>query len=94
MPLIILGLFVIVGIVLYALVRYENSGDEDPRSVRERYPHAFGTKHEVKDIFDSFMHVDDEEQPGNDPDSKGDDEGNTLKFPDNAELEKRKRNIH
>ena len=89
MPLIILGLLVIIGIVVYALLRYESSGEEDTRPVRERYPHAFKGKQEVKDIFDSFMTIDENEEDISDTD-----EGNTLKFPDDAELEKRKRNIH
>ncbi len=92
MPLIILGLIVTIGIVLYALVRYENSGEEDTRPVRERYPHAFNTKKEVKDIFESFANIDEDEPDGSVHDNDSD--GNTLKFPDNAELEKRKRNIH
>ena len=92
MPLVILGLFVIVGIVIYALIKYENSVGDDDRPVRERYPHAFPPKKDVKDIFDSFMNVDDEDLDADDTDNKS--EGNTMKFPDNAELEKRKRNIH
>jgi hypothetical protein len=91
MPLVILGLFVIIGIVIYALVKYGNSDDEDSRSVRERYPHAFPQKKDVRDIFESFTHIDEEESIS-DPDDDSD--GNTIKFPDNAELEKRKRNIH
>ena len=92
MPLIILGLFVIVGIVIYALLRYESNGEEDTRPVRERYPHAFKGKQEVKDIFDSFMNIDDSDEDSSTTEKS--DEGNTLKFPDDAELEKRKRNIH
>ena len=92
MPLIILGLFVIVGIVIYALIKYENSVDEDDRPVRERYPHAFPPKKDVKDIFDSSMNVDDEDLERHSAEGKSDD--NTIKFPDDAELEKRKRNIH
>lgn len=87
MPLVILGLFVIVGIALYALARYGSSGDEDTRSVRERYPHAFPPK--KKDIFDAFSDLDDEELP---PDDESSD--HTMYFPEDAELEKRKRNIH
>ena len=92
MPLIILGLFVIIGIVIYALIKYENSVDEDDRPVRERYPHAFPPKKDVKDIFDSFMNVD--EDGADDQKSDKDSDGNTIKFPEDAELEKRKRNIH
>lgn len=92
MPLIILGLFVIVGIVLYALVKYGNSGEDDDRPVRERYPHAFPPKKGMGDIFDSFDNVDENDVNGPDPGNKT--EGNTIKFPDDAELEKRKRNIH
>ena len=89
MPLIILGLFVIIGIVIYALIKYENSAGDDDRPVRERYPYAFPPKKDVKDIFESFMNVDEDG-----PDTENDTEGHTIKFPDDAELEKRKRNIH
>ncbi len=89
MPLIILGLFVIIGIVIYALLKYENSVGDDDRPVRERYPHAFPQKKDVKDIFESFMTIDEEVS-----DKETEKEGNTIKFPDDAELEKRKRNIH
>ena len=41
MPLLILGLLLIGGILIYAIIGYINTEDEDPRSVRERYPHAF-----------------------------------------------------
>lgn len=92
MPLIILGLFVIVGIVVYALLRYESSGEKDTRPVRERYPYAFKGKQEAKDIFDPFMDIDENDEDVSDTDES--DEGSTLKFPDDAELEKRKRNIH
>ena len=44
MPLMILGLLLIGGILIYAVIGYINSEDEDPRSVRERYPHAFPQK--------------------------------------------------
>ncbi len=78
MPLIILGLVVIVGIVIYGLIMYAR-GDDDPRPVRERYSHAFPPK-ESKD------NEDDAESSNNN--------GNTLYFPLDAESEKRKRNIH
>ena len=92
MPLIILGLFVIVGISIYALIKYENSVGDDDRTVRERYPHAFPPKKDAKDIFDSFMNIDESDPNGQESENSND--GNTIKFPDNAELEKRKRNIH
>ena len=44
MPLFILGLILLIGILIYSVIRYINSGDIDPRSVRERYPHAFPPK--------------------------------------------------
>ena len=43
MPLIILGLMVVAGIVIYALVRYRQNEEVDTRTVRERYPHVFET---------------------------------------------------
>ena len=76
MPLIILGSIVVIGIVIYALLQYGNSGEVDTRPVRERYPHAFPPKE------------------GNANDRENSSEGNTMHFPDDAELEKRKRNIH
>ena len=91
MPLIILGLFVIVGIVIYALVKYGNSDGEDARSVRERYPHAFPQKNKPN-IFDSFeKDIESEDKVSAKKDAS---DGNTMHFPDNAELEKRKRNIN
>ena len=44
MPLFILGLILLIGLLIYSVVRYINSGEVDPRSVRERYPHAFPPK--------------------------------------------------
>lgn len=44
MPLIILGLLLLIGLLAYSIVRYINSDEEDPRSVRERYPKAFQPK--------------------------------------------------
>jgi hypothetical protein len=88
MPLIILGLIVIVGIVLYALVLYGQSGDEDSRPVRERYSHAFPPKEKSdQDDFD-YEFEEENERSGECAD------GHTMYFPSDAELEKRKRNIH
>lgn len=89
MPLIILGLLVIVGIVLYALVRYGQSDETDTRPVRERYPFAFPHKNKSDA---NYTIIDDEDDEVSDKDKSGD--GNTLLFPTDAELEKRKRNIH
>ena len=44
MPLFILGLILLIGLLIFSIIRYINSGDVDPRSVRERYPHAFPPK--------------------------------------------------
>ena len=41
MPLILLGLLLLIGLLAYSIVRYLNSGEEDTRPVRERYPKAF-----------------------------------------------------
>ncbi len=82
MPLILLGLIVIIGIVIYGLVMYGRSGDVDKRPVRERYPHVFPPKQ--KDI--------DDDDDGDDPDHNG--PKHTMYFPTDAEIEKRKRNIH
>lgn len=84
MPLILLGLIVVIGIVLYALVMYGQSGEEDTRSVRERYPFAFPQK--KKDGANYTVIDDDEEDTQHE-------NGHTMHFPDDAEVEKRKRNI-
>jgi hypothetical protein len=78
MPLIILGLITIVGIVILALVQYGRSGEEDTRPVRERYSHAFPPKRRDPD----------------DPDDNGPEGSHTIYFPEDAEVQKRKRNIH
>ncbi len=44
MPLVIIGLLFTIGFVIYALVRYANSGEIDTRPVRERYWYAFPPK--------------------------------------------------
>lgn len=44
MPLMILGLLLLIGLLVYSIVRYLSSddpGERDERPVRERYPHAF-----------------------------------------------------
>ena len=89
MPLILLGLIVVIGIVIYALIMYGNSDDEeiDTRPVRERYSHVFDKMDKVKDRVKgnaTYTVVDD-----NDDNSDG-----MMHFPDDAEVEKRKRNIN
>ena len=98
MPLIILGLLVVIGIVIYALVRYGQSEEKDTRTVRERYPHVFekidGTIDQMKKGA-NYTVIDDDEGEVDDINAKyRDDDGHTLHFPDDAEVEKRKRNIH
>ena len=94
MPLIVLGLIVIAGIVIYALVRYANSDDEpvDLRPVRERYSHVFEKMKENMNRGANYEVVDDDEDETEGSSTKSD--GNTMFFPDDAEVEKRKRNIH
>lgn len=99
MPLIILGLLVVIGIVIYALVRYGQSEDKDTRTVRERYPHVFEKIDEIKDHVNTGANYtvidDDEDDEVIDNNAKyRDEDGHTLHFPDDAEVEKRKRNIH
>lgn len=82
MPLILLGLILILGIIVYSIIRYMNSGDDDPRSVRERYPHAFPARKNAADensSSGSIRHTED---------------GNIIFPTDNLENEKHKRNIH
>lgn len=93
MPLIILGLLVVVGIVIYALVRYANSDDKiDMRPVRERYSHVFEKMKENMKKGANYEVVEDDDAG---PDAGSTDgSGHTMHFPDDAEVEKRKRNIH
>ena len=94
MPLIILGLIVVVGIVIYALVKYGQSDEKDTRTVRERYPHVFEKFDQMKKGA-NYTIIDDDEEEAEDNNAKyRDEDGNTLHFPDDAEVEKRKRNIH
>jgi hypothetical protein len=87
MPLILLGLLVVIGIVLYALVMYGQSGEEDTRPVRERYPFAFPQKKKSGANY-TVIEDDDEED-----DDRSGESNNTMHFPEDAEVEKRKRNI-
>ena len=99
MPLIILGLMVVAGIVIYALVRYRQNEEVDTRTVRERYPHVFETIDQKIDQMKkganyTVIDDDDEEEAVDDNAKYRDEDGHTLHFPDDAEVEKRKRNIH
>jgi D-alanine-D-alanine ligase-like ATP-grasp enzyme len=98
MPLIILGLLVVSGIVIYAVVRKRQSEEVDTRTVRERYPHVFETIDQKIDQMKkgaNYTVVDDDEEDVEDDNAKyRDEDGHTLHFPDDAEIEKRKRNIH
>ena len=58
MPLLILGIILLIGILIYSIIRYVNSGEEDPRSVRERYPHAFPQRKHYSDDYDDEGHTD------------------------------------
>ena len=98
MPLIILGLLVVSGIVIYAVVRKRQSEEVDTRTVRERYPHVFETIDQKIDQMKkgaNYTVVDDDEEDVEDDNAKyRDEDGHTLHCPDDAEVEKRKRNIH
>ena len=98
MPLIILGLMVVAGIVIYALVRYRQNEEVDTRTVRERYPHVFETIDQKIDQMKrgaNYTIIDDDDEDVEDNNAKyRDEDGHTLHFPDDAEVEKRKRNIH
>ncbi len=48
MPLIIIGLLLLIGILIYALLNYIK-GESDNRPVRERYPNAFKKESESDD---------------------------------------------
>lgn len=86
MPLILLGLILIVGLVIYGRIVY-SQGDEDTRPVRERYSHVF----EKMKKGANYTVVEDDDDEGSSSDSDG---SHTMYFPTDAELEKRKRNIH
>ena len=98
MPLIILGLLLVSGIVSYAVVSKRQSEEVDTRTVRERYPHVFETIDQKIDQMKkgaNYTVVDDDEEDVEDDNAKyRDEDGHTLHFPDDAEVEKRKRNIH
>ena len=98
MPLIILGLMVVAGIVIYAVVRKRQSEEVDTRTVRERYPHVFETIDQKIDQMKkgaNYTIIDDDDEDVEDNNAKyRDEDGHTLHFPDDAEVEKRKRNIH
>ena len=99
MPLIILGLLVVIGIVIYALANRKQSEEVDTRTVRERYPHVFEKFDETIDKMKkgaNYTIVDDDEEDAADDINANyrDEDGHTLHFPDDAEIEKRKRNIH
>lgn len=94
MPLILLGLLAIVAITIYALVVYGSSvDDEDIRPLGERFSDVI---FKMRDRFNkgaSYTVVDDEEEAA-DTESAGKNEGQTLFFPTDAEVEKRKRDIN
>ena len=94
MPLIILGLIVIVGRVIYALVRYANSDEQiDMRPVRDRFSGVFEKmKENMRKGANYEVVEDDDEDQSDSAGSEG--SGHTMHFPDDAEIEKRKRNIH
>lgn len=94
MPLILLGLLAIVAITIYALVVYGSSvDDEDIRPLGERFSDVV---FKMRDRFNkgaSYTVVEDEEEAA-DTESAGKNEGQTLFFPTDAEVEKRKRDIN
>jgi len=95
MPLIILGLIVTVGIIIYALVRYANSDEKiDMEPVRERFSNAFDRMKENINRGANYEVVDDDDDDDTAEDGQSVDSGRTMHFPDDAEVEKRKRNIH
>lgn len=96
MPLILLGLLAIVGITIYALVVYGSSvDDEDIRPFDERFSDAiFKMRDRFRKGATYTVVNDDEEDEDEEIKSAGKDEGQTLFFPTDAEVEKRKRDIH
>ena len=104
MPLILLGLLLITGILIYAAVNRSYDESDDVESVRDRYSRMFEDK--AKDaadelsrkirnragIHDADFTVEDDGYGGSDSDK--DESDNTIKFPSDVESEKRKRDIH
>ena len=84
MPLIILGLLVVSGIVIYAVVRKRQSEEVDTRTVRERYPHVFETIDQKIDQMKkgaNYTVVEDDEEDVEDDNAKyRDEDGHTLHF--------------
>ena len=94
MPLILLGLLVIVGIVIYALVVYGSSvDDEDIRPAGERFSDVIEILRNKFYKGADYTIVEDDEEDA-DTESAGKNEGQTLFFPTDAEVEKKKRDIH
>ena len=95
MPLILLGLLVVLGIVIYALIRYGQSG-EDVTTPVDRLWDVMDSFEEKLKKGASYTVMDDDEEDGAEetPSDAGPDDGHTLFFPTDSELEKRKRNIH
>ncbi len=104
MPLILLGLLVVIGIVIYALVRYGQSEENAENPMGERVSGAFESLINRLSEFISeaiqksatYTVIDDDDDPEGGPDGTGGPDGDyhTLFFPTDAEVEKRKRNIH
>ena len=94
MPLILLGLLAIVAITIYALVVHGSSvDDEDIRPLGERFSDVVFKMRDRCNKGASYTVVDDEEEAA-DTESAGKNEGQTLFFPTDAEVEKRKRDIN
>ncbi len=95
MPLILLGLLAIVGITIYALVVYGSSvDDEDIRPASERFSDVLEMFRERFYKGANYTVVDDDEEEDDETKSAGKNEGQTLFFPTDAEVEKKKRDIH
>ena len=94
MPLVLLGLIVIIGIVIYALVQYANSEERDTRPVRERYAHVFESIYEKMKKGANYTIIDEEDENEAGSSASKSSDGHTMYFPSDAEVEKRKRNIH
>ena len=101
MPLIIFFFFFVVGIVIYALAIRKQNEEVDTRTVRERYPHVFEKFEEKMEQMKkgaNYTIIDDDEEAAEEAEDINakyrDEDGHTLHFPDDAEVEKRKRNIN
>lgn len=79
MPLIILGLLLLIGLLIYSIMRYINSGEEeDTRPVRERYPEVFVRRYDQDDRPNRSSGQSPQDSTAENDDAPDDDEPETI----------------